>query len=124
LGFWWSTQGEKGWPASSTCQPVLSTAFPRLVLVHYCVRALDGSISVTMATSYSNAEVTRAQQANEYQALLDVHRILATRYSEAWLDTKEVPTPVARMLLHAREHIGRRIMAYLSGDEGEQGASA
>ena len=51
---------------------------------------------------------------NEYQSLLDAHRILARLYSHAWAQPTEVPTPIALSLLHAREHVGEQLRRYLS----------
>ena len=46
---------------------------------------------------------------DEYQGLLDAYRILSGLFSQAWAQPAEIPTPVALMLLHAREHIGAQI---------------
>ena len=53
---------------------------------------------------------------DEYQALIDAYRILAKLYSNAWAEPAEVPTPIALMLLNAREYIGGQIRDYFHPD--------
>jgi hypothetical protein len=50
---------------------------------------------------------------DEYECLSHAYGILGRLAQEAWANPQEVPLPVARILLHARDYIGRQLSAQL-----------
>ncbi len=60
--------------------------------------------------------------ANDYEHLTDAYRIIARLAHEAWANPQEVPLPIARLLLHARDYIGRQLSAKVLNDEDDSGA--
>jgi len=60
---------------------------------------------------------------NELRALNDAYEILAKLFSAAWAQPTQVPTQVALLLLHAREHVGDMIEQYLRCEGLEQEAA-
>lgn len=51
----------------------------------------------------------------DHSSLIEAYRILGRLAQEAWANPQEVPLPIARVLLHARDHVGTELSAELLG---------
>jgi hypothetical protein len=51
----------------------------------------------------------------DHSSLIEAYRILGRLAQEAWANPQEVPLPIARFLLHARDHVGTELSAKLLG---------
>jgi hypothetical protein len=48
---------------------------------------------------------------NESECLSEAYCIIGRLAREAWANPQEVPLPIARLLLHARDYVGRQLSA-------------
>lgn len=51
----------------------------------------------------------------DHSSLIEAYRILGRLAQDAWANPQEVPLPIARVLLHARDHVGAELSIELLG---------
>lgn len=51
----------------------------------------------------------------DHSSLIEAYRILGRLAQDAWANPQEVPLPIARVLLHARDHVGAELSTELLG---------
>jgi hypothetical protein len=54
---------------------------------------------------------------SQHEDLVDAYHVIGRLAQDAWANPQEVPLPVARLLLHARDYIGRQLFATIIEDE-------
>ena len=60
---------------------------------------------------------------NESECLSEAYCIIGRLAHAAWANPEEVPLPIARLLLHARDYIGRQLSAKILEGVNDPGAT-